>query len=57
MAKDIFYSALDIGTSTISTIVARIGPEGELTIVGTGLSSLKVWLKGKLSTLQRLKKP
>ena len=48
MAKDIFYSALDIGTSTISTIVARIGPEGELTIVGTGFVQSQGVVKGQI---------
>ncbi|MBM3924800.1 MAG: cell division protein FtsA [SAR202 cluster bacterium] len=36
MAKDVFYTAIDIGTSKISTLVARVGQEGELKIVGAG---------------------
>jgi len=37
MAKDIFYTAIDIGTSKICTIIAQVGPEGDLKIVGTGM--------------------
>jgi cell division protein FtsA len=48
MAKDIFYTALDIGTSKICTIVARVGPEGELNIIGTGLAPSQGLAKGSI---------
>ncbi len=48
MAKDIFYSALDIGTSKICTVVARVGPEGDLKIVGTGLAQSQGVVKGQV---------
>ena len=37
MAKDIFYTAIDLGTTKVCTIISRIGPEGELKVVGTGI--------------------
>ena len=34
MLNDIYYTAIDIGTSKVCTVVARVGPEGQLKIVG-----------------------
>ena len=48
MAKDIFYTALDIGTSKIATVVAQVGPEGELKIVGSGLAPSQGVVKGQI---------
>ena len=48
MAKDIFYTAIDIGTSKVCTVVARVGPEGELNIVGTGLVPSQGVAKGSI---------
>jgi len=48
MAKDIFYTALDIGTSKVCTIVAQVGPEGDLKIVGTGLVPSQGMAKGRI---------
>ena len=38
MAREPVYAAIDIGTSKIIAVVARIGPEGELRPMGTGLA-------------------
>ena len=48
MAKDIFYTALDIGTSKVATVVAQVGPDGELKIVGTGLVPSQGVVKGQI---------
>ena len=48
MAKDIFYTALDIGTSKIATVVAQVGPDGELKIVGSGLVPSQGVVKGQI---------
>ena len=48
MARDIFYTALDIGTSKIATVVAQVGPDGELKIVGTGLVPSQGVVKGQI---------
>ena len=37
MAKDKFYTAIDLGTTKVCSIIARIGPEGELKVLGTGI--------------------
>ena len=36
MAREPIYAAIDIGTSKVFSIVARLGPEGELKPLGTG---------------------
>ncbi len=48
MAKDIFYTALDIGTSKVCTVVAQVGPEGELKVVGVGLVPSQGVEKGRI---------
>ena len=35
MAKDIYYTAVDIGTNKVCAILARVGSEGELKVLGT----------------------
>ena len=37
MASDTFYTAVDIGTSKVATIIAKIGASGDLKIVGLGV--------------------
>ena len=37
MAKDTFYTAVDIGTDKVTSVVARVGSEGELKVMGTGV--------------------
>ena len=49
MAKDIFYTAIDIGTTKVCSIIARIGPEGELKVLGVGTVPSQGMLKGKVS--------
>ena len=48
MAKDIFYTALDIGTSKVATVLAQVGPDGELKIVGAGLVPSQGVVKGQI---------
>ena len=48
MQNDIYYTAIDIGTSKVCTVVARVGPEGELKIVGHGLTSSQGVKKGQI---------
>ena len=48
MAKDIFYTALDIGTSKVATVVAQVGPDGDLKIVGAGLVPSQGVVKGQI---------
>lgn len=50
MARDIFYTAIDIGTSKICTIIAQVGPEGNLKVVGTGLAPSQGVEKASITT-------
>ena len=48
MLNDIYYTAIDIGTSKVCTVVARVGPEGQLKIVGHGLVPSQGVKKGQI---------
>jgi cell division protein FtsA len=48
MLNDIYYTAIDIGTSKVCTVVARVGPEGQLKIVGHGLAPSQGVKKGQI---------
>lgn len=37
MSRDVFYTAMDLGSTKVCTIIAKIGPEGELKVLGTGI--------------------
>ena len=50
MARDIFYTAIDLGSSKVCTIIARIGPEGELKILGTGIVPSQGVQKGQVES-------
>ena len=51
MARDLFYTAIDLGTSKVCTIIARIGPEGELKILGTGIVPSQGMQKGRVDSV------
>ena len=53
MSKDTFYSAVDIGSSKIYSVVARIGAEGDLKVLGTGLVHPRVSRRDGSRTLKR----
>ena len=48
MAKDIFYTAIDIGSGKVTTIIAGVGPEGDLKVVGTGHAPSQGMEKGSI---------
>ncbi len=48
MAKDTFYTAVDIGTGKVVSIIARVGSEGELKVLGTGLVPSEGIQKGRI---------
>ena len=52
MAKELFYTALDIGSNKVSSIVARVGSEGELKVLGTGLSASHGIQKGQIESIE-----
>ena len=51
MAREMFYTAIDLGTSKVCTIIARIGPEGELKILGTGIVPSQGIQKGRVESM------
>ena len=52
MAKDMFYTAIDLGTTKICTVIARIGPEGELKVLGTGIVPSQGIQKGQIENVR-----
>jgi cell division protein FtsA len=54
LAKDTFYTAVDLGTSKICTIVSRVGSEGELKILGTGIVPSQGMQKGRIERLDEV---
>ena len=48
MAKEIYYTGIDIGSSKVCAIVARVGTEGELKILGTGVVPSRGIQKGRI---------
>ena len=55
MSKDTFYSAVDIGSSKIYSVVARIGTEGELKVLGTGLVPSQGVQKGRVENIEEVR--
>jgi cell division protein FtsA len=51
MARETFYTAIDLGTTKICTIIAKIGPEGELKVLGTGIVSSQGIQKGRVENI------
>ena len=49
--KETFYTALDLGTSKVCAIVARVGAEGELKVLGTGIAPSQGIQKGCVENL------
>ena len=51
MARDMFYTAIDLGTTKVCTIIAKIGLEGELKILGTGIVPSQGMQKGQTDSI------
>ncbi|MBO20688.1 MAG: hypothetical protein CL732_09130, partial [Chloroflexi bacterium] len=54
MARDTFYTAVDIGTEKVSSIMARVGAEGELKVLGTGVVTSHGMQKGVIENLDEV---
>ena len=52
MGKDLYYTAIDLGTSKVCCIVARVGAEGELKILGTGITPSQGIQKGRIEEIE-----
>ena len=55
MSKETFYSAVDIGSSKVFSVVARIGAEGELKVLGTGLVPSQGVQKGQIENIEEVR--
>ena len=51
MARETFYTAIDVGTTKVCTIIAKIGPEGELKVLGTGIVPSQGIQKGRVERI------
>ena len=55
MANDTFYTAVDIGNSKVASVVARVGTEGELKILGTGTVQSQGMHKGRIERVEEVR--
>jgi cell division protein FtsA len=55
MAREPIYAAIDVGTSKVFSIVARLGPEGELKPLGTGSAPALGVRQGTIDDLSEVK--
>ncbi len=55
MARDTFYTAVDIGTDKVTSIMARVGSEGELKVLGTGVVTSQGIQKGRIENIDEVK--
>ncbi len=54
MSRDTFYTAVDLGNSKIAALVARVGTEGELKILGTGTVPSQGMHKGRIERIDEV---
>lgn len=54
MVRDTFYTAVDLGNSKIASIMARVGTEGELKILGTGIVPSQGMHKGRIERIDEV---
>ena len=55
MSKETFYTAVDIGSNKVCSIVARVGAEGDLKILGTGMVTSQGMQKGRIDNIDEVK--
>ncbi len=51
MPNDTYYTAIDMGTTKMCTIIAKVGPEGELKVLGTGIVPSQGMHKGRVENI------
>ncbi len=51
LAREIYYTAVDIGTTKICSLIARVGTEGELKVLGFGNVPSQGVQKGRIENL------
>jgi cell division protein FtsA len=55
LTKETFYTAVDIGSNKVCSIVARVGAEGDLKILGTGIVTSQGIQKGRIDNIDEVK--
>jgi len=55
LSKETFYTAVDIGSTKVCSIVARVGAEGDLKILGTGMVTSQGMQKGRIDNIDEVK--
>jgi len=55
LSKETFYTAVDIGSNKVCSIVARVGAEGDLKILGTGMVTSQGMRKGRIDNIDEVK--
>ncbi len=55
MARETFYTAVDIGSSKVVTVVARVGSEGELKVLGTGVTPAQGVQRGCIDNVEEVR--
>jgi|TARA_B100000315_G_scaffold62719_2_gene56910 cell division protein FtsA len=54
LARDTFYTAVDIGTDKVTSIMARVGTEGELKVLGTGVVTSQGMQRGRIENIEEV---
>lgn len=54
MVKEIYYTAMDLGTSKVCSVIARVGTEGDLKILGTGIVPSQGMQKGRIEDIEEV---
>ena len=54
MVRDTFYTAVDIGTDKVTSIMARVGTEGELKVLGTGVVTSQGMQRGRIENIEEV---
>ena len=55
MTKESFYTAVDIGSYKVCSIVSRVGAEGDLKVLGTGIVASQGMQKGRIENINEVK--
>jgi len=55
LARDTLYTAVDIGTDKVTSIMARVGTEGELKVLGTGVVESHGIQKGRIENIEEVR--
>ena len=55
MARELYYTSVDIGSNKVCAILARVGGEGELKVLGTGITPSQGVQKGRIESINEVK--